>query len=108
MCLVGYSPLARSCTLYLSPGAMDSGPESSSQEPHPQLSWLQSTLQQLNWSDPALRNLYHDGKANEMDLPLTKEQIAVLDATRQRLMQLSSTLQSVTNSIQQNDPLPSW
>ncbi|WEW59230.1 mediator of RNA polymerase II transcription subunit 8 [Emydomyces testavorans] len=39
---------------------------------------------------------------------LTHEQLKVLEQTRQRLVQLTQSLGSLANSINQSDPLPAW
>lgn len=39
---------------------------------------------------------------------VNESQIKVLEQTRQRLLQLTHSLGSLTGSLQQSDPLPSW
>lgn len=39
---------------------------------------------------------------------LNQEQLKVLEQTRQRLVQLTQSLGSLSNSINQSDPLPAW
>lgn len=39
---------------------------------------------------------------------INENQVKVLEQTRQRLLQLTHSLGSLTGSLQQSDPLPSW
>jgi mediator of RNA polymerase II transcription subunit 8 len=39
---------------------------------------------------------------------LNQDQIKVLEQTRQRLMQLTQSLGSLINNVNQSDPLPAW
>jgi mediator complex subunit MED8 len=46
--------------------------------------------------------------SSEMATTLSQDQVKVLEQTRQRLVQLTHSLGSLSASLQQSDPLPPW